>query len=218
MALIECRECGKQVSGSAIKCPQCGVIHPNNNFWKKFSGCFIALILFITLPFILLLCSSEPEVQLPEVQLPEVQPPEVNWSKHADGFASWIRAAYQLENCIGLRNLQHEAIEYGGLDVVNFINYYTKRLKCPLDEQIESVIEQLLVTPSHNKENEVARVKWEIYQSTLKQDIDRMAKEKNCEVLKTFFDNAWGLRESELGHSPLAIYIAGKRADSGCHK
>lgn len=28
MALAKCRECGKQVSSEASKCPQCGVAHP----------------------------------------------------------------------------------------------------------------------------------------------------------------------------------------------
>lgn len=51
MALKKCRECGKEVSTKASKCPNCGVYKPvqNNLFLKLFAGFLVAFIFIIWL-------------------------------------------------------------------------------------------------------------------------------------------------------------------------
>ena len=75
------------------------------------------------------------------------------------------------------------------------------------------------LTNDETKNNGEPEVQWEIYQTTLKQDIEKMVEEDNCDVLKKYFDNAFELQQSgSTGnpHAALVLYIAGKRSDAGC--
>lgn len=52
MSLIQCRECEKEISGSALVCPQCGCVTPNKKVNKGISmyviiSGIIALIIFL---------------------------------------------------------------------------------------------------------------------------------------------------------------------------
>lgn len=52
MALINCRECNKQVSQGANVCPNCGVKRPDkgsNTAYIIGGVCGVAIVLFITL-------------------------------------------------------------------------------------------------------------------------------------------------------------------------
>src|SRR5688572_139181 len=51
MALKACRECGKQVSTEAAKCPHCGTPHPTSQFSKGARGClwFLGIVFVISM-------------------------------------------------------------------------------------------------------------------------------------------------------------------------
>lgn len=48
MAMTQCRECRKEVSNSAHRCPQCGIDNPS-----KTGGCAQNMMTLIMLPFII---------------------------------------------------------------------------------------------------------------------------------------------------------------------
>lgn len=61
MALIECWECGEEVSDHAEKCPNCGAQHPESEGAAKaekigegLQGCGAMLTLFVTVPIVIL--------------------------------------------------------------------------------------------------------------------------------------------------------------------
>jgi len=55
MALKPCKECKKEVSTQARKCPHCGVSYPTKNITQ---GCLVALILIVCIPFLVVQCAG----------------------------------------------------------------------------------------------------------------------------------------------------------------
>jgi hypothetical protein len=58
MALVSCRECGKQVADTATTCPACGIAYPGSKVaaaGQKMQACGCAMTLLITLPLLLAL-------------------------------------------------------------------------------------------------------------------------------------------------------------------
>ena len=62
MALKTCRECRKEVSSSAKKCPHCGISRPYRKTWKdmpKWQRIFLSFVgIFIILPFVLMMVAT----------------------------------------------------------------------------------------------------------------------------------------------------------------
>lgn len=65
MALKACKECGKEVSTSATKCPHCGVSNPTLKSEDIGRGCLITIGVIVFLAFIITLATdNEPQKPL----------------------------------------------------------------------------------------------------------------------------------------------------------
>lgn len=58
MALIKCKECGKEISTQAASCPHCGAVRFVPKEKPKTSGCAWIALLFIGIPFLLVVFFS----------------------------------------------------------------------------------------------------------------------------------------------------------------
>lgn len=227
MALIDCRECKKEVSSSVNKCPQCGIKTPDE---KKYNSAkrslWLLLIGFILVIFIVVFsdngnapkdkqvvgtASSDFIRQNPELGklvFPYVEE-STDW---AQGKRQWVttdrgRYLFYLKgNDVITVYLSDENANLGRREI------WRKT------ESNDSSDAELKV--EHHVKKDKQAVNWGIYQSTLKQDIEQMVEDENCKILKAFFDNAFDLQQSGKAGNPhvaLVVYISAKRSDAGCH-
>lgn len=72
MALVKCRECSKEVSSSASKCPHCGIRSPSVSPAK---GCLFIIILAVVFTVAIATCSNNSDRETPiDTHAPITQP------------------------------------------------------------------------------------------------------------------------------------------------
>lgn len=83
MALVKCKECGKEVSASAKTCPHCGISNPG----VKAKDAALMVMLLVAIGALFFKCTSAPAFT---ITLPDDTPPEAkalvenNWEKLMD--------------------------------------------------------------------------------------------------------------------------------------
>lgn len=87
MALISCKECSKEVSDKASKCPHCGAQLKSSGIAKTFKFLLISILILVVLLFMIGSCTPEYERQARENRnvcekyLAGGNPMTINWQE-----------------------------------------------------------------------------------------------------------------------------------------
>ena len=132
MPLTQCRECHKDVSRDASKCPHCGVHNPSkqknrlvNALLFVFFG--VPVILFFVVIIIAPGDSAPPSIQSDIPHSSQLDsPPTVNWEEYPSEIKSGIDESFEFRDCDTLKILFDMAFElqqneYGHAPLVVYI-------------------------------------------------------------------------------------------------
>lgn len=66
MALVKCKECGKEVSDKANECPYCGCLEPGSKPWSWGKATLVGIIIVVLMLGFALLTSNDNSSREPE--------------------------------------------------------------------------------------------------------------------------------------------------------
>jgi hypothetical protein len=72
MALIKCKECGKEISSAAAACPNCGKPIPKTS--AAATGCLVVIIVIVVLALMGQCSGSDKDLKPPSAQAPAAEP------------------------------------------------------------------------------------------------------------------------------------------------
>jgi RNA polymerase subunit RPABC4/transcription elongation factor Spt4 len=53
MAMVACKECGREISSTATSCPGCGASRARETFWQEHWPRFAVILFIVAVPFVI---------------------------------------------------------------------------------------------------------------------------------------------------------------------